>query len=113
HHQADADQRGGAVFPRRAAKESLHGWELHLRIAPKVTPRSRCLRSSTVNSSTGSRNSVVPAAIAGQSRPPSPMMVGMNGGAVCAVPLVSSSAKAYSFQATIRQKIEVVAMPVA
>jgi hypothetical protein len=86
---------------------------VHLRMAPKVIPRSRCLRKSTVNTSTGSRNSVVPAAIAGQSSPPSPMMVGMKGGEVCAVPLVSSSAKAYSFQAKIRQKIAVVAMPVA
>jgi hypothetical protein len=44
--------------------------------------------------------------------PPSPMMIGMKGGAVCASPLVSSSAKAYSFQAKIRQKIAVAAMPV-
>jgi len=50
---------------------------------------------------------VAPAATAGQSKPPSPMMVGMNGGAVCAVPEVSSSAKAYSFHAKIRQKIAV------
>ncbi len=42
-----------------------------------------------------------------------PMIVGMNGGAVCAVPEVSSTAKAYSFQAKIRQKIAVEAMPVA
>ncbi len=52
-------------------------------------------------------------ATAGQSSPPMPMMVGMKGGAVCAVPLVSSTAKAYSFQAKIRQKIAVDAMPVA
>src|SRR5436190_10683584 len=110
HHQAGADQRGGDMLPGRAAEKAA---DVHLRIAPKVTPRSRCLRSSTVNTSTGSTNSVVPAAMAGQSRPPSPMMVGMKGGEVCAVPLVSSSAKAYSFQAKIRQKIAVVAMPVA
>ena len=41
------------------------------------------------------------------------MMVGMKGGAVCAVPEVSSTANAYSFQAKIRQKIAVEAMPVA
>ena len=39
------------------------------------------------------------------------MMLGMNGGAVWAMPLVSSSAKAYSFQAKIRQKMAVAAMP--
>ena len=40
------------------------------------------------------------------------MMMEMNGGAVCALPLVSSSAKAYSFHAKMRQKIAVAAMPV-
>ena len=54
----------------------------------------------------------MPAATAGQSWPPSPMMIGMNGGAVCASPLVSSTANAYSFQAKIRQKIAVATMPV-
>jgi len=55
---------------------------------------------------------VVPAPTAGQSMPPSPMMVGMKGGAVWASPDVSNAAKAYSFQAKIRQKIAVAAMPV-
>ena len=55
---------------------------------------------------------MVPAATAGQSRPPSPMIVGMKGGAVWALPEVSSTAKAYSFQAKIMQKIAVAAMPV-
>jgi hypothetical protein len=49
----------------------------------------------------------------GQSSPPSPMMVGMNGGAVCAWPEVSRTEKAYSFQAKIRQKMAVAAIPVA
>ena len=40
------------------------------------------------------------------------MMVGINGGAVWAVPEVRSAAKAYSFQAKIRQKMAVAAMPV-
>ena len=53
------------------------------------------------------------AATAGQSCPPTPMIVGMKGGAVWAVPEVRSTAKAYSFQAKIRQKIAVEAMPVA
>ena len=39
----------------------------HLRTAPKVMPRSRCLRSRMVKTITGSRNSVAPAATAGQS----------------------------------------------
>ena len=56
---------------------------------------------------------MAPAATAGQSSPPTPMIVGMKGGAVWAVPEVSSTAKAYSFQAKIRQKIAVEAMPVA
>jgi len=37
---------------------------------------------------------------------------GMNGGMVCALPLVSSSAKAYSFHEKMRQKIAVAAIPV-
>ena len=56
---------------------------------------------------------VAPAATAGQSCPPTPMIVGMKGGAVCAVPEVSRTAKAYSFHEKIRQKIAVEAMPVA
>ena len=67
---------------------------------------------STVKTRIGIRNKVVPPPTAGQSMPPSPMMVGMNGGAVWAVPEVRSTAKAYSFQAKIRQKIAVAAMPV-
>ena len=39
-------------------------------------------------------------------------MVGMLGGAVRALSLVSISANAYSFQAKIRQKTAVAAMPV-
>ena len=34
---------------------------------------------------TGNKNKVVPAPIAGQSRPPSPIIVGIKGGAVCAL----------------------------
>src|SRR3981081_1990244 len=100
-------------FAREAAPEPGRGHiETHLRTAPKVMPRSRCLRRSTVNTTIGTRNSVVPAATAGQSWPPSPIMIGMKGGAVCALPEVRSTAKAYSFQAKIRQKIAVAAIPV-
>ncbi|MCY1290360.1 hypothetical protein D9M70_395000 [compost metagenome] len=66
-----------------------------------------------VKTMTGTRNRVAPAATAGQSWPLTPMMVGMKGGAVWALPEVSSTAKAYSFQAKIRQKMAVEAMPVA
>jgi hypothetical protein len=44
--------------------------------------------------------------------PPSPMMMGIKGGAVWASPEVSKTAKAYSFQAKIRQKMAVATMPV-
>ena len=75
-------------------------------------PRSRCFRNNTVNTNIGTKKIAVPAATAGQSCPPSPMMIGMNGGAVCASPEVSSTANAYSFHAKIRQKIAVATMPV-
>ena len=65
-----------------------------------------------VKAKIGIKNRVVPAATAGQSCPPSPMMKGMKGGIVCASPLVSNTAKAYSFQAKIKQKIAVAAIPV-
>ena len=75
-----------------------------MRTAPNVIPRNRCLRKRIVKIITGTRNRVAPAATAGQSLPPTPIMVGMNGGAVCAVPDVSSTANAYSFQAVMKQK---------
>jgi hypothetical protein len=40
---------------------------LYLRTAPKVIPRNKCLRISTVNTNIGTKNNVVPAATAGQS----------------------------------------------
>ena len=42
-----------------------------------VIPRKSWFRSSTVKITIGQRNSVVPAATAGQSRPPSPMIKGI------------------------------------
>src|SRR5215471_12056468 len=84
----------------------------HLRTAPNVMPRRRCLRNNTVNRTIGTTNSVVAAATAGQSCPPSPMMKGMKGGMVCASPLVRRTAKAYSFHEKIRQKMAVAAIPV-
>src|SRR4051794_37691828 len=126
HDDTGGDHQCGQVLPRAAPegeeplderlldRRTRHGGGLaHLRTAPKVMPLRRCRRSSTVNTRIGTRNSVVPAPTAGQSMPPSPMIVGMNGGAVWAVPEVSSTAKAYSFQAKIRQKIAVAAIPVA
>src|SRR6476620_1818993 len=79
--------------------------------APKVIPRRRFLRRRMVKNTTGIMNNVAPAPTAGQSRPPSPMIVGIKGGAVCAREEVRRRAKAYSFQAKIRQKIAVAAMP--
>ena len=104
---------GRQHFPRAAtkAKDTLDE-TAHFRTAPNVMPRNRCFRSATVKNMTGRRKIVAPAATAGQSSPPTPMIVGMKGGAVWAVPLVSNTANAYSFQANIRQKIAVETMPV-
>ena len=66
-----------------------------------------------MNTITGTRKIVAPAATAGQSWPPIPIIVGIKGGAVCAVPEVKRTAKAYSFHAKIRQKMAVDAIPVA
>src|SRR5882672_10218642 len=121
HHDARGDDRRRDGLQRTASQNSVreaptrHGGiciEAHLRTAPKVMPRSKCLRKSTVKTTIGTRKSVVPAATAGQSCPPSPIMIGMKGGAVCALPEVKSTAKAYSFQAKMRQKIAVAAIPV-
>src|SRR6202035_1948830 len=121
HDDARGDERRGDglqrtasqhPFGETAARHRRVRIETHLRTAPKVMPRSRCLRKSTVNTTIGTRKKVVPAATAGQSCPPSPIMIGMKGGAVCALPEVRSTAKAYSFQAKIRQKIAVAAIPV-
>src|SRR5467141_28032 len=119
HQHARGNGGGGDPFHRPAPQPSrppapgVQRRHAHLRTAPKVMPRKRFFRSSTVNTRMGTRNSVVPAATAGQSWPPSPMMMGMKGGAVCACPEVSSVAKAYSFQAKMRQKIAVATIPVA
>src|SRR5258705_1836582 len=52
----------------------------HLRTAPKVMPRSSCLRSRIVKHRMGTTNSVVAAATAGQSWPPPPSMKGGKAG---------------------------------
>src|SRR5215813_8613171 len=117
HDHARRDQQARGVLPRAtpqkpAQEPGLRPTVRHFRTAPNVIPRNRCCRSRKVKITIGIRNSVVAAATAGQSCPPSPMMNGMNGGMVCASPEVSSTAKAYSFQAKIKQKIAVAAMPV-
>src|SRR5689334_5729374 len=121
HHDTKADQDGGEVLPRTPAEDPLQqrasgqrrfDVRTHRLTAPKVMPRRSSLRNRMVNTTIGTRNRVVPAATAGQSWPPSPMMKGMKGGVVCASPEVSSTAKAYSFQEKMRQKIAVAAMPV-
>src|SRR5262249_48813970 len=92
HDDADRDDGGRQTFPRTSAEAeeadeevlALHrdgGFgDAHLRTAPKVMPRRRCFRRTMVKTRIGIRNRVVPAATAGQSWPPSPMMKGMNGG---------------------------------
>src|SRR5437868_5688254 len=118
HRHTEPDQAHGDGLARTAAQQARKsrctGLDplVHLRTAPKVMPRNRWRRNSTVNSRIGRKNSVVAAATAGQSWPPSPMMKGMKGGMVCASPLVSRTANAYSFQAKIRQNIAVAAIPV-
>src|SRR5437588_3824773 len=118
HEDARGDDGGGHPLRRPLAQPArpppvrLKRRRVHLRTAPKVMPRKRFFRSSTVKTRIGTRNSVVAAATAGQSWPPSPMMMGMTGGAVCACPEVSSVAKAYSFQAKMRQKMAVATIPV-
>src|SRR5260221_6580893 len=121
HDDAGGDDRRRDRFQRTAPQNPLREAATRHRsmcieadwgTAPKVMPRSKCLRNSTVNTTIGTRNSVVPAATAGQSCPPSPMMIGMKGGAVCALPEVRSTAKAYSFQAKIRQKMALASIPV-
>src|SRR5260370_3865558 len=118
HHNAKADQRHRDRFataatepeqPSRCVSCDPFG---HLRTAPKVMPRNKWRRSRMVKHRIGMKNIVVAAATAGQSWPPSPMINGMNGGIVCASPLVSRTAKADSFHAKIRQKIAVAAIPV-
>src|SRR6476660_916606 len=104
------------VFADKSPVFVAHGLRYpgrHLRIAPNVTPRSRWLRRKKVNRATGSKNSALPAAIVVQSVKPEPSCAGMNGGAVCAFRLVIISAKAYSFQAVIKQNTAVAAIPVA
>src|SRR6266853_1111979 len=124
HENASDDDHGRGRLPGTAAENPPFAIAAadtvdradrvtHLRTAPKVMPRSSCLRSRIVKHRMGTTNSVVAAATAGQSCPPSPMMKGMKGGIVCAVPLVSSTANAYSFQAKMRQNTAVAAMPVA
>src|SRR5262245_37382950 len=117
HDDAGPDQGHCAGLPRPTTEPARHAAlgnriTAHLRTAPKVMPRNRCLRNNTVNKTIGTTNSVVAAATAGQSCPPSPMVKGMKGGMVCASPLVKRTAKAYSFHDKIRQKLAVDAIPV-
>src|SRR5438105_1578724 len=119
HEDPEADDDRRRVLPGSATEDASCAVAVglcllgHLRTAPKVIPRKRCLRSKTVKQTIGMMNNVVPAATAGQSWPPSPMIKGMKGGMVWATPLVNSTANAYSFHAKIRQKTAVAAMPVA
>ena len=101
HEHAKCDHDRGQHLPRAAAQpqqatdkiiDNATDKTAHLRTAPNVIPRNKCLRSKMVKIMTGIRNIVAPAATAGQSLPPTPMIVGMNGGAVWALPEVSNTA---------------------
>src|ERR1700722_14635337 len=73
HHQPYA-----ARLEISGAQLSKGHWSTHhFRIAPKVTPRSRCRRNRKVKIATGRRNRRVPAAIAVQSVIPDPSCEGM------------------------------------
>src|SRR5205814_4924180 len=67
HEDAQADHNRGCIFPGAAAKEAPLAIAVsvyktaHLRTAPNVMPRSRCLRNKTVNTNIGMTNSVVAA----------------------------------------------------
>src|SRR3569833_1387413 len=70
HCHAETDQCGRHCLAVTAAQiMSLwqNGLSFHLRTAPKVMPRSRCLRNTTVKMRIGTTKSVVAAATAGQS----------------------------------------------
>jgi len=56
------------------------------RIAPNVIPAGKCLRTQDRGAQDGSRNNVVPAAHLPASRGAFADEIGMNGGAVCALP---------------------------
>src|SRR6516164_4563423 len=72
-HDAEHHQPDGAGFQILCAQLSKR----HFLIAPKVTPRSRCLRSRKVKIATGRRNMRVPAAMAVQSVTPDPSCDGI------------------------------------
>src|SRR5262245_8962888 len=76
HEDARGDQHRCQHLPGAAAQmqQSVEK-SCHLRTAPKVMPRSRCLRRRIVKTMTGTRNRVAPAATAGQSWPLTPIMV--------------------------------------
>src|SRR5256712_8427871 len=118
HEDARRDDGGGDPLhesspqPARPPPIPLERGRVQLRTDPQVMPRRRFLRSSTVNTRIGTRNGVVAAATAGQSWPPSPRMIGMNGGAVCAWPGGRSGPKAVSFQAKLRLTIGAAPTPV-
>jgi len=83
HDHPKCDQNGRQHFPWATAKpQQAAKYVHHLRTAPNVIPRSRCLRKRMVKTMTGTRKIVAPAATAGQSLPLVPMIVGIKGGAV-------------------------------
>src|SRR5688572_3690025 len=65
-HQGDA---GAHADERQRVDESKGSSRLHCFTVPNVTPRSRCLRTSTVNTAIGATNKIAPAATCGHGMP--------------------------------------------
>src|SRR3954462_8920246 len=61
-HQRDAKRHA-------EQRQSVQRTDDHCLMVPNVTPRSRCFRTSTVNTAIGSTNSSAPAATCGQGTP--------------------------------------------
>lgn len=117
HKNSQTNNHRGNVFHWSSAEQSVDpsffSICIHFLTAPNVIPLSKCFLNTIVKIITGNMNIVVAAAIAGQSSPPSPIIVGIKGGSVCASLKVSKIANAYSFHEKIKQKMAVAAIPVA
>lgn len=87
--EGDAD-RGDDLARATAQPQEAAGETGQFRTAPKGIPRRRCLRRRIVKAIAGTQKLLVSAADAGQSRPPAPMVLGIKGGAVRALPKVGT-----------------------
>lgn len=90
HDHAEARSRLTPPFPDSMARSGHSLTKIdHLQTAPKMTPSSKYLLRRMVKAMTGTRKIVARAATAGQSYPPTLMIVGTKGGLVSALPEVS------------------------